>query len=327
LISITAGRDVNTSAAIGSTAAGAASNINLNAGRNINLNAPISIVGAASTISLLAGLNGTGSGVAGGTVIYGSLASTSSVSAIIRFNPASYATTSAEILAYSTKVTGALDVKAWVFTIGNNKVYDGTTVALLALADNPSPGGNLMLSPGTATFNTKDAGTGKTINFTGYSMSGIDSNKFALFATSGTTTGNITPAPMTITAANASKPYGQTVTLTGFSVYGLLNGETMAQVIETSPGTAAKASVAGSPYLITATLASGGTFNPSNYTIVYNNGLLVVTPVLAMSVASVSALAVTSATTEVQLEKQDELLSIAPVNSAPVEPTRTKPNI
>jgi hypothetical protein len=79
--------------------------------------------------------------------------------------------------------------------------------------------------------------------------------------------------------------------------------------------------------LITATLASGGTFNPSNYTIVYNNGLLVVTPVLAMSVASVSALAVTSATTEVQLEKQDELLSIAPVNSAPVEPTQTKPNI
>jgi hypothetical protein len=158
-------------------------------------------------------------------------------------------------------------------------------------------------------------------------MIGTDSNLFALYATSGTTTGNITPAPMTITAANATKPYGQTITLTGFSVNGLLNGETMAQVIEKSSGTAAKASVAGSPYLIKASLASGGTFNPLNYKITYVNGLLVVTPVLAMSVASVSALPVTAISTEVLPEKQDELQNISPADAAPVKPAQTTPNI
>jgi hypothetical protein len=224
-------------------------------------------------------------------------------------------------------VTGVLDAKAWVFTQGNSKVYDGTTAATLSIAGNPSLSGNLMLTPGIAAFNTIDTGTGKTINFSGYSMSGIDSNKFALFSTSGTTTGNITPAPLTINVANATKPYGQSVTLTGFSVNGLLNGETIAEVIETSPGTLANATVAGSTYLITASLANGGTFNPSNYNIVYVNGLLVVTPVIAMSVSSVTAPAIAAIATEVQPEKHDELFSIIPADIAPVAPTQNATNI
>lgn len=330
LISISAGRDVNASAAIG--VAGAASNININAGRNININAPITIGGAASTISLTAGLNGTGPGVAGGTVIFGSPGSTSSINTTIRFNPVSYASTAAEIAAYSTKVTGVLDAKAWVFTLGNNKVYDGTTVATLSLAGNPSPSGNLTLTPGIANFITADAGTGKTISFSGYSMSGTDSSLYALFATSGTTTGNITPAPLTITAASATKPYGQTITLTGFSVSGLQNGETIAQVNETSPGTVASASqsVAGSPYLITPSLASGGTFIPSNYAIAYVGGLLYVTPVtpaIATSISSIPVQAIATMPTEVQLQQQDELISIAPVDTAPVDVPLTSPNI
>ena len=56
------------------------------------------------------------------------------------------------------------------------------------------------------------------------------------------------------------------------------NGETVGSVTETSPGTAATASVAGSPYAITpASAATGGTFTPSNYTITYVNGALTVT--------------------------------------------------
>ncbi len=330
LISITAGRDVNASAAIG--VAGAASNISISAGRNININAPITIGGAASTISLISGLNATGPGATGGSVIFGALGSTSSINTIIRFNPVNYATTSDEILAFSTKVTGVLDAKAWVFTLGNNKVYDGKTVATLSLAGNPSPNGNLILTQGIANFNTKDVGTGKTINFSGYSMSGADSGIFALFATSGTTTGNITPAPITITAANATKPYGQTVTLTGFSVSGLLNGETIAQVNETSPGTAAGASqsVMGSPYLITPSLANGGTFTPSNYAITYVNGLLYVTPVtpvIANSVALSPVQSFSPTPTVVQPQPQDELISIAPVDTVPADVPLSLPNI
>ncbi len=353
MINITAGHDVNLSAAIGVvgaasaitisggndvsinnsvSAAAAASSINLYAGRNVNVNAAISTAAAASSISLISGTNGTGPGVPGGTVVLGPFASISSLNTTIRFNPLSYATNLTEIAAYSTRVGGVLDAKAWVFTLGNNKVYDGTTLATLSFAGNPSLGGSLTLIPGTANFNTKDVGTGKTINFSGYSMSGIDSTIFALFAipgtTSGTTAANITPAPLTITASNATKPYGQTVTLTGFSVNGLFNGETIAQVIETSPGTVAKASISGSPYLIKAGLATGGTFNPSNYNIVYVNGLLViVTPAISRSVLSVPEPSAAMISTEVQPQQQDELISIAPVETIPVDIPLSSPNI
>jgi hypothetical protein len=143
-------------------------------------------------------------------------------------------------------------------------------------------------------------------------MNGLDSAIFALRSPSGTTTANITPAPLTITTANAKKPFGQTITLSGFSVRGLLNGETIAQVYETSRGTVANASVAGSPYSITSNLATGGTFNPANYNINYVDGLLVVTPVIAMSIASVNAPSRDAALTEVQSQKQEELISISP---------------
>jgi hypothetical protein len=88
----------------------------------------------------------------------------------------------------------------------------------------------------------------------------------------------VNPASLTVTASNASKTYGQTPTLTAFTTAGLLNGETVGSVTETSPGTAAAASVAGSPYAITPSSASGGTFTPSNYTISYVNSALTVIP-------------------------------------------------
>jgi len=45
-----------------------------------------------------------------------------------------------------------------------------------------------------------------------------------------------------------------------------------------SPGTAPTANVAGSPYPITPSNATGGTFNPDNYAISYTNGFLMVIP-------------------------------------------------
>jgi hypothetical protein len=52
----------------------------------------------------------------------------------IRFNPVDYASTSAEVLAYDANLTGAatLDAKAWVFGLGDNKPYDGTTTATVS---------------------------------------------------------------------------------------------------------------------------------------------------------------------------------------------------
>jgi hypothetical protein len=90
----------------------------------------------------------------------------------------------------------------------------------------------------------------------------------------------ITPAALTVTANDVSKTYGQTPALTGFTTTPLANGETVGSVTETSPGQVATASVAGSPYAITASNAGGGTFTPGNYTIDYVNGVLSVTPAL-----------------------------------------------
>jgi hypothetical protein len=87
----------------------------------------------------------------------------------------------------------------------------------------------------------------------------------------------VTPAPLTITAQDASKVYGQTPVLSGFDASALVNGETVGSVTLTSAGQVATASVAGSPYAIVPSSATGGTFTPGNYSISYVNGVLAVT--------------------------------------------------
>jgi filamentous hemagglutinin family protein len=91
---------------------------------------------------------------------------------------------------------------------------------------------------------------------------------------------SVNPAALSITANNASKIFGQTLNFTGteFISSGLQNGETIGSVTLASLGAVAAAPVAGSPYTITASNATDGTFSPSNYTITYNDGILRVTP-------------------------------------------------
>jgi len=85
--------------------------------------------------------------------------------------------------------------------------------------------------------------------------------------------------PLTVTANDAAKIYGNTVTLplTAFTTVGLVNGDTVSSVTETSPGTVANAPVAGSPYVITPSSATGS-FTATNYTLSYVNGKLTVSP-------------------------------------------------
>jgi hypothetical protein len=93
-----------------------------------------------------------------------------------------------------------------------------------------------------------------------------------------TAPGTISPAPLTITAQDVSKVYGQTPVLSAFDASALVNGETVGSVTLTSAGQVATASVAGSPYAIVPSNATGGTFTPGNYSISYVNGVLTVTP-------------------------------------------------
>jgi hypothetical protein len=104
-------------------------------------------------------------------------------------------------------------------------------------------------------------------------------------------TGSLTinPAPLTVTANDQSKTYGQTVVFgsgsTNFTSSGLQNGETIGTVTlaVSGNGGASTASVAGSPYTITPSAATGGTFTAGNYSMTYVTGLLTVIPLPLMA--------------------------------------------
>ncbi len=83
-------------------------------------------------------------------------------------------------------------------------------------------------------------------------------------------------ATLTITANNATKTYGQTLTFggTAFTLSGLKNSDAVTSVTLSSTGSGATATVAGSPYDITATAAVGTGL--TNYTITYKVGHLTI---------------------------------------------------
>ena len=89
----------------------------------------------------------------------------------------------------------------------------------------------------------------------------------------------VNPKAIAITASNRTKIYGDVVTFAGteFTIPAgaLINGDAVTSVTLTSTGSAATATVAGSPYPIVASAAVGTGL--SNYTISYVNGSLTVT--------------------------------------------------
>jgi len=166
-----------------------------------------------------------------------------------------------------------------VSATGVNRVYNGLLDATAILADNRVAGDVLTTGYTSAAYLDKNVANGKTVNVSGISLSNTDAGNYS-FNTTAATTADITQANLTVTASDASKIYGQTPTLTAFTTAGLMYGETVGSVTETSPGTVAAASVANSPYPITPSIATGGTFTPSNYTIGYVNGALTVLPLV-----------------------------------------------
>jgi hypothetical protein len=117
--------------------------------------------------------------------------------------------------------------------------------------------------------------TAGTLNALNGSSAG---NYTASFSLTNNPTLTINQATLTISANNASKTYGQTLTFTGteFTSNGLQYGETAGSVTLVTTGADMLAN-AGS-YVITASGATGGTFNPANYAINYVNGTLTISP-------------------------------------------------
>jgi hypothetical protein len=86
----------------------------------------------------------------------------------------------------------------------------------------------------------------------------------------------VSQAPLMVTADPQTKTYGVTFSLgtTAFTISGLLNGDTVTGLTLTSPGAAAMATVADSPYNISPSTAVGTGLG--NYSISYINGGLTV---------------------------------------------------
>jgi fibronectin-binding autotransporter adhesin len=102
-------------------------------------------------------------------------------------------------------------------------------------------------------------------------------------ATDSSTTLTITKEALAIGATNQTKIYGQTLVTnasTAFTNSALQNGETIGSVTLTISGSP-NGSISNAPigtYTITPSAATGGSFNPGNYTITYVTGTLTIIP-------------------------------------------------
>ena len=110
---------------------------------------------------------------------------------------------------------------------GIDKVYDRTTAAVVTLTDNRVSGDQLTAGYTAADFDSKNAGTGKTVSVTGIDLSGADAGNYT-FNTTATTKANITAKTVTVTGFAASdKTYDGTVaaTVAGTALGGVISGD------------------------------------------------------------------------------------------------------
>ena len=105
------------------------------------------------------------------------------------------------------------DVTIGNVTVESTKVYDGTTTANITsvgtLSDNYD-GDGLQIVSGTAAYDDKNVGTGKTVTFTGFSLSGDRADNYNLVGQPDPVTADITAKPITLTVSVKDKDFDGT---------------------------------------------------------------------------------------------------------------------
>jgi hypothetical protein len=115
---------------------------------------------------------------------------------------------------FTANTGGSITPQSLTITaVAGTKVYDGTTSSTSA----PTVTGGSLISGDTAafseSFDTRNAGSGKTLNATGSVNDGNGGNNYAVtFAAN--TAGSITPRAITVTAATSGKVYDGTTSST-----------------------------------------------------------------------------------------------------------------
>ena len=115
---------------------------------------------------------------------------------------------------YSLSFTGApaasADITVKPLTISgsftaNNKVYDGTTTAVIGTNSLTLPAkvtGDVVTLTAVAAFDTRNTGTGKTVSLTGSALAGSDATNYSLsFTGAPTASADITVKPLTISGS------------------------------------------------------------------------------------------------------------------------------
>jgi filamentous hemagglutinin family protein len=158
-------------------------------------------------------------------------------------------------------------------TYGSTLAFAGTELTTSGLVNGDSVTSATLASAGAAATATV---TGSPYAITATNAIGSGLSNYAIGYVNGALTVN--PKALTVTANNGSKTYGSTFTFAGieFTTSGLVNGDSVTAASLASAGAAATATVAGSPYAITASSASGSGL--ANYAISYVPGSLTVDP-------------------------------------------------
>jgi hypothetical protein len=136
---------------------------------------------------------------------------------------------------YSISSTGTAsgDVTAKIVGLALNgtasRTYDGTTtfnlVGLTAIATGTIDGDTVSVGVGDVTGVTdKNAGTNKTVSFSGFTLGGADAGNYSLVSGSAVSNASITKAALTVTANAVTKTYDSTLTATGTGTLGTIAG-------------------------------------------------------------------------------------------------------
>ena len=144
---------------------------------------------------------------------------------------------------------------------GVNKIYDGTTNAIVTLTDNRATGDVLTDSYTSAAFVSKNVATNILINVYGLAVTGNDSGNYNLSATNTTAAANITTAALSVTADSLARPYGVTNPILTATFAGFVAGESLTN-----------SDVVGSPALTTTAKTNS---NVGTYPITISKGSLV----------------------------------------------------
>lgn len=168
----------------------------------------------------------------------------------------------------SVTVTGA--------SVEETKIYDGTTSAAVTSSGTLSgavSGDEVSITQGTAAYDNKNAGTNKTVTFTGFALAGGDKDNYNLTAQPTAVQADITQKELTVVNVTVSdKVYDGTDTaqIASAELEGLIEGDQ----VELTNGTATFASTAvGQNIPINFTDFSISGADAGNYTLIQPTGV------------------------------------------------------